>query len=560
MNRIVSLKSISTAILAVALSAVIGVSSVAAHESDYGYDQKSCKPAESHSWKFGIMSDTQWKSTDAENNPNTVAAGIIKQLNKQFIFDGVEFVIQVGDLTDNGSSAGMNTRAAAAQALYDAGIGFYPLRGNHEGSRAAALQFQSLYPQSRGTGTVVFGASNFSSPFSTLNGLSYAFEYNNARFILLDQFTRTDNTNYLNDTNNNIIDQQNWISAILTGKAAHEHAFVFGHKGLITENHTDTLFGANPASNPDAQNAFIGSLADSGVHYYFGGHDHMHNRAIITSPDRTATVQDIITSSNSYKFYIPQNPSNDAKYDSPARETELSQELFTVGYYIVTVDGPRVFIDFYSSPNGCNGDCDLVSTPTLSFTKRETFGYSMNGKEFRVNQGQTYTNVEDNFSGTTARILSGVNSSTNRDYIGRQLSQTVDTGWTHQTCATASDILSIWGMATTLGSSQTGTYTLSMSYGRGDVKHADLEGGKFGLATTTANGTWVNAVDMNYGGTRKFVYGPWSSEYKLGTYGVDPGSHTVWAVINYNADFAAAPFQNTQHHLNGNEDKEMGRD
>ena len=164
MNRIVSLKSISTAILAVALTAMIGVSPVAAHESDYGFDQKNCKPAESHSWKFGIMSDTQWKSTDVENNPNTVAAGIIKQLNKQFIFDGVEFVIQVGDLTDNGSSAGMDTRAAAAQALYDAGIGFYPLRGNHESSQAAALHFQTLYSQTTGSGPHVFGARNFSSP------------------------------------------------------------------------------------------------------------------------------------------------------------------------------------------------------------------------------------------------------------------------------------------------------------------------------------------------------------------------------------------------------------
>jgi hypothetical protein len=557
MNQIASLKTISAAILAVALSALIGLSAAAAHESDYDYDYQNCKPAGSHPWKFGIMSNTQWKSTDTENNPNTVAAGIIKQLNRQFIFDGVEFVIQVGDLTDNGSSAAMDTRPAAAQALYDAGIGFYPLRGNHESSQAAALQFQSLYPQSRGTGTAVFGARNFSSPFSTLNGLSYAFDYNNARFILLDQFTRTDNTNYLNNTNNNIIDQQNWISGVLASKSAREHAFVFGHKGLITENHTDTLFGANPASSPDAQNAFIGSLTLAGVRYLFGGHDHMHNRAIITSPDRTATVQDITTSSNSYKFYIPQNPSNDANYNNPTRETELAQELFTVGYYIVTVDGPRVFVDFYSSPNGCNGDCDLVSTPSLSFTKRETFGYSMNGKEFRISQGQTYTGVEDKFSGTTARVLNGVNSSTGTDYIGRQLSQTVDTGWTPQTCETTSDILSLWGMATTLGSSKTGTYTLSMTYDGKAVKHADLESGKFGLVTTTRSGTWVNAVDMNYGGTRKFVYGPWSSEYKLGTYGVDPGSRTVWAVINYNADFAAAPFQHPEHDLYGNGEKEM---
>jgi hypothetical protein len=35
--------------------------------------------------KFGIMSDTQWKANLDGENPETVAVGIINQLNKQFI-------------------------------------------------------------------------------------------------------------------------------------------------------------------------------------------------------------------------------------------------------------------------------------------------------------------------------------------------------------------------------------------------------------------------------------------------------------------------------------------
>ena len=244
--------------------------------------------ASAEPWKFGVMSDTQWKANVEGQNPETVAVGIINQLNGQFIDHGVKFVIQVGDLVDketdspNGlpSNRTMDTRASAAQALYDAGIGFFPLRGNHEGSRTAALEFQTLYSQTTGSGPYVFGARNFSSPFSTLNGLSYSFDYRDARFVLLDQFTRTDGTSYLNSSNNNIIDQQGWISAVLADKPKHDHAFVFSHKGLITDNHTDSLFGSNPASNPDAQNAFINSLEDGGVRYFFGGHDHMHHRAI----------------------------------------------------------------------------------------------------------------------------------------------------------------------------------------------------------------------------------------------------------------------------------------
>ena len=97
-------------------------------------------------------------------------------------------------------------------------------------------------------------------------------------------------------------------------------------------------------------------------------------------------MQNIIGSSNSYKFYIPLNPTNDTNYNlNPAnnpsycqpittvrpicelRETPIAQELFSVGYYIFTVDGPRVTVDFYASPNGCNGDCDLTKTPVSDF-------------------------------------------------------------------------------------------------------------------------------------------------------------------------------------------------
>jgi hypothetical protein len=64
-----------------------------------------------------------------------------------------------------------------------------------------------------------------------------------------------------------------------------------------------------------------------------------------------------------------------------------------------------------------------------------------------------------------------------------------------------------------------------------------------GLVASDENGNWVNAVDKNIGGAKKFVLGPYQSGYELGTYGIDPKTHTVWAVINYTGDFAAAGFR-----------------
>ncbi len=95
-------------------------------------------------WKFGVMSDTQWKTSPDAKNPNTVAVGPIIHLNQEFKNHGVKFVIQTGDLTENGNNLEMDTTATFRQALYNAGIGFYPLRGNHDTFAAVATSSRRL--------------------------------------------------------------------------------------------------------------------------------------------------------------------------------------------------------------------------------------------------------------------------------------------------------------------------------------------------------------------------------------------------------------------------------
>jgi calcineurin-like phosphoesterase family protein len=513
-------------------------------------------------WKFGVMADTQWKKNLDGQNPGTVAVGIVNLLNAEFIRHGVQLVIQVGDLVDvendalngNSSRRNMPVRAAAAQALYDAGIGFFPLRGNHEGSSLAAQEFVSLYPQTRGLGTTVLGASGFSSPDRPgLQGLSYAFDHGNVRFVLLDQFTRTDGSG---STDTDIVDQLPWIDRQLAARPADAHAFVFAHKNLIGQNHVDCLFGSNPAANPAAREAFIASLQARGVRYCIGGHDHMHHRSIVTSPSGAASVGQLICSSNSYKFYQPQGTSNDETYDHPALERPVAQELFTIGYYIFTVSGPRVTVDYYASTTGVDyGDVDLVATPTgVRFFKRETFGYSLNGKQFLVPQGGSLDQVEDAFEGTTARILAGVNGTEAVDASRRPLAKSLHTGWSHAGVdAAASRVLSLWGMADNLalwdgslagllpnapGSFRTDAYVLSMGYDPGRTIH--LGNGGFGIATRSEAGAWVNAVDLNSAGEKRFVVGAYEPGFGLGMYGVDPSTRTAWAVLDHEGDFVVA--------------------
>ena len=542
-------------------------------------------------WKFGVMGDTQWTTTDPANaNPFTIPESIINQVHQQFINSGVKFVIQVGDLTDNGENISEITRAAAAQPLIDAGIGFFPMRGNHEtygtNNSYAIPIFQQLYPQ---TTTGMFTKTNahkyeigedFSSPtISTdLTGMSYSFDYghrgDDVRFVIIDTWatpSKVDNNADGYAYGYTVNDQQAWISSRLDKKTrGTEHAFVLAHQPLIAENHQDTMFSGYTNANPDWQNDFFASLQNNGVKYYMSGHDHIHQRSIITSPDGKSAVEEIISASNSSKFYTPKALNNATWFGQKSRELSVSQETYTVGYSIYTVDGPCVTVDYYSDDNGtwASDDCypdgtTLQScstpgshiTPTFNFVKKETWGYCNNGKEFLVPQTAVYTAVEDRFEGTTAKILDGTNKSTAVDYTSRPFTKTVDTGWIdvdrrsdknsdyerNHDLVLASNIFLLRGMAD-LGTEQTDTYVLSLSYDYHRLFPIQLGKGLLGLVTKDKNDHWVNAVDKNYGGSKKFVFGPYKSGYELGTYGVDLKAGTVWAVINYAGDFAAAGF------------------
>ena len=549
------------------------------------------------------MSDTQWGVKDDGKNPGTCSVDIVKAINQQFIEHGVKFVVEVGDLVDKlgdkktGTTAesvanAEDVRAAFAQELYNAGIGFFPLRGNHDSHKLAAIEFKRIYPQTmngtmnatpanvfsipnpdaaaqpfpKPTGSAFTIGTNFSTPDPSTTkdldwtGLSYSFDYNNARFVLLDQFSPA-NAKEGTKPELTIDEQLPWIDTTLAGKPAGGHAFVFGHKGMISENHVDILFGNDPSEDGLGQNAFVTALYKNGVRYYMQGHDHMHNRSLVSVTTGSPTdgvsprVENIICASDSDKFYTPNVPANDEKYNVPvfgrSRQAQVSQDLHRVGYYVYTLDGPRVTGEYYAAaPNAtpaakCKKEspdmCEfmIATTPPLTFVKAETFGYSLNGKEFQVCQvGQpkcnsSYTQVADSYNGTTAKILSGTNGSKAQDFDKRSFLKTVDTGWTDKDSGSASNILTLWGMGD-LNSNQTDVYTLSLTYPAKDRAGK----GASGLATKDAHGKWVNAVSVNQGGTKKYVAGPWKSGYPLGTYGIDSKTNTAWAVINYTGDFA----------------------
>jgi hypothetical protein len=178
------------------------------------------------------------------------------------------------------------------------------------------------------------------------------------------------------------------------------------------------------------------------------------------------------------------------------------------------------------------------SIPVLNFTLRESFGYSLVGQQFQIAQGGSFTTVKDTSpNGTAAQILSGTNLSIDQDGSGRALVRVVNTGWSTGT-GLASDILILWGMQSDLGSEQSETYTLQISFGASKLSASAMSNGTAGIATVDDSGNWTNAVNANFGGSKNFVAGAWKSGYTLGTYGVDTTNYVAWAVLNYGGKFA----------------------
>jgi Calcineurin-like phosphoesterase len=547
---------------------------------------QSCN-VETKPWSFGVMGDTQWtpnKIIDgkfvsydpAGTNPNNVSVSIIRQIQREFIKRGVKFVIQVGDLSDEGNNEAIVTRAEAAQELYDAGIGFFPMRGNHETYYSLFFPgqdngfcvpvMQASFPQNREGSDHHCAAYNFSSPTSAdfpnmeseLDGLSYAFDYgdyaNNATFVILDPWATPTQLNkdfyntlrvYYGYT---IGSQQEWISKRLNRQTRGTvHAFVFSHQPLIAANHIDSPFGYLDSAVGD-QNAFYKDLADNDVAYYISGHDHIYERNIAASPDGIYKVEELIASPACPKFYGSLADDNAGWHGQKYRATTLSQEKNNVGFYIYTVNGPTVTVDYYSDVNGNFGDTNKwpdkavdengyasCVTPSFNFIKKETWSFSLNGKGFMVRQGEDYTGVMDEFAGTSARILGGTNNSTAVNDLGKSFVKKVNTSWdlNEKNDSLHSNILTLTGMAG-FSSITTDTYALSMSF---NDKMSEKDP-KYYLAARDSNGRFVNAVDLNDGGIKTFVNGPWDASYGLGTYGVDKAANTVWAVVNFNGTFA----------------------
>jgi predicted phosphodiesterase len=471
-------------------------------------------------WRFGVIGDTQ-QTQNVNSTNNSCAINIISAVNQQFVARNVDMVLAAGDLADNGSVASLQTRLAANAGTLSGitGLGsipFYAVRGNHDDNSSAQTYFQGNFIPASNAGVTVSLA-----PDNT----SYAVNYKGASFVFLDILATKGTTSTMDQ-------QTTWMNSVL-GSDGHEHAFVVQHKNLLGQNHKDNAFGSSNDANPTQQNNFFKVLSDNGVRYNISGHDHMNHRAIVTSPDGNYKVQQIITQSASTKFYNGTTP-----YSS--REQCVSDEQDKIGFYIYTVEGSKITGEYWATdPVGS----DIPANPV--WTLRDTFGYSINGKQATVARDGSYAGITDStakavsngetgYLGTSMSILAGTNTNTGTAGGSRPEVDDLNTGWAPKPATLASDVLTLWGMNNALGSTQTDTFTLSLSYDPA-ISHPML--------VTRVGNDWVNAVSGNTGGTSNYAGNrPFNAGTDtLGSYGFDSTTHTAWAVINHDSDFAVMP-------------------
>ena len=211
-----------------------------------------------------------------------------------------------------------------------------------------------------------------------------------------------------------------------------------------------------------------------------------------------------------------------------------------------------------------NAAADNSNSPTA-------FGPAMTAQ---VAQNASYANLASTVTSTTGSGGQGMVGSTATILDGTASgAATVSMAWRTAVAQPSgggasegfvSDVVDLSGMTivdgqTHDGSVHTDTFALEMSYDpaavtartglselaaaeAGDIVMDYLDLGSSGVAGSTGS-QWELAVAGNFGSTNEhFVgVGAWDGDMTLGDYGVDVDTHTVWAVVNHNSEFAVVP-------------------
>jgi hypothetical protein len=371
--------------------------------------------------KIGILPDTQGGGENVSIHPMEAVLAKFESL-------GVDIVIPVGDLTDNGSTRELQQWTTIASEYRDRGMEFLPLMGNHEDSFAYMVEWIENMKDYIPKDAVHMTGAQY---------LDYFVVRDNVLIIVLKYY--------------HLPVAFQWIKQVVEeNRDKVEHIVIASHDGLVGAKYGETremiVEGTKGDDRLFHQWDDIRAFFSKHDVLWVQGHEHMYQRSVIKAPlgigasswrasDRNYRLPQytqIVSGNASYKGY-------EFRYG----ERELVQSViqqkmatlsngslaFDANATVLSFDGPRVGMEAYFAEhtimNNEEGAKELAKPQWQLFDKfsrttdrceRLVFANSIpaSTRPVMLLDPQYWTNNCTAKDGSQARLIAGVNNTFNR--------------------------------------------------------------------------------------------------------------------------------------------------
>lgn len=421
----------------------LGIASILSGCNSSSNDETIVTPPESTpsaQLKVGLLPDTQGGGWNVAIHP--MEAVLAKQKEQ-----GVNIVIPVGDLTDNGSTHEWRQWVGVAEKYRDAGIEFLPVMGNHETSWAYTVEWienmRHFIPED-------------AIHMPTAEWLNYYVVRENVLIIGLAYY--------------NLPIAFGWIQEVLANEEGNfDHVVIASHDGLIGAKYGETreqIVEGKKDDNRlfDIHKQIRETFAEHDV-IWVQGHEHMYQRSQIharvlgsNDPGGRASTETLASTPSGGNYRMPsytQIVSGNASYkgyEYRYGERELIQDViqhkmdtmlegsthYDANAPILTFNDQRVDYHSWSAPHTIkHNDDGLKELENAEWTMIDTFSRTLNRCESliypnsipegqrpilnHITQYKTAECVGDD--GSAAQLVGGTNNTFNRvDTTQRTLS------------------------------------------------------------------------------------------------------------------------------------------
>lgn len=390
------------------------------------------QPPERNALKIGILPDTQGGGENVSIHP-------MEAVLAKFEAMGVNIVIPVGDLTDNGSTRELQQWTTIASKYRDRGIEFLPLMGNHEDSYAYMVEWVENMKDYIPKDAVHMNGAQY---------LDYYVVRDGVLIIVLKYY--------------HLPLAFQWIKQVV---AEHrddvEHIVIASHDGLVGPKYGEVremiVEGVKGDDRLFDQWDDIRAFFSKHDVVWVQGHEHMYQRSVIKAPVGIDATSWRATDRNYRLPQFTQIVSGNASYkgyESRFGEGELIQSViqqkmatlsngslaFDANATVLSFDGPRVDMAAYFAEhtiqNNEQGAKELEKPQWQLFDKfsrttdrceRIVYPNSIpeSTRPVMVLDPQYWTNSCTAEDGSQARLIAGVNNTFNRmESTNRSLSWT----------------------------------------------------------------------------------------------------------------------------------------